>query len=140
VFLLLAFGLLLLAASVLTVEVARGGRRAEKGAEAIGSMVVFGLAALSGGALLLALPRSEWLLMIALLPLTTISVIRYLSLLRAVSASRAVVALAALALTAGAWAGTRVLPAPLTRAAIQAAMPGPDPGSALPQAGRLVRT
>ena len=101
---------------------------------------VFAGAASAGVALLIALPWSEWLLMMALAPLTSISVLRLFSLLRTRwSQGRSMAAVVAVMALAG-LGGAAVLPNPLTRADIQAAIPGAPAPSAHPDAGRLVRT
>lgn len=101
---------------------------------------MFASAASAGGALLVVLPWSEWLLMLALVPLTSICLIRFVALLRYRIPGWRGTAFASAVLVVGVIIGSTALPSPLTRAEIQSALPGGEPSSAHPDAGRLVRT
>lgn len=138
--LLVSFGFLLAAALLLTAEVATGRSRLGGAAIVWGSLGVYAAAASAGGALLVALPWAEWLLMLALVPLTSICLIRFVSLLQERVPGWRGAAMAGAVLAVGLIGGTSALPVPLTRAEIQAALPGTPPLSAHPDAGRLVRT
>ena len=138
--LLVAFALLLAAAALLAVEVGTGRTKPKTETGAWAATGLFAGAASAGGTLLVALPWEEWVLILALLPLTAICVVRLLALVSERVPGLRGAALAGAILALGVIAGTNVVPIPLTRAAIQSALPGLPPPSALPDAGRLVRT
>ena len=138
--LLVAFALLLAAAVWLGAEVATGRTKPRTRFGAWAGAAVFACAASAGGTLLVALPWAEWVLIVALLPLTFICIVRFVVLLQSrVSGWRSAV-LAGVVLAAGVIAGIQTVPIPLTRAEIQSALPGAPAPSAHPNAGRLVRT
>ena len=138
--LLLLLALLLTASILLAFEVATGKTTSKAPAAVWARVVLFGLAACAGGTLLVALPLAEWVLLLALLPLTTIALVRFLTLLTERLPGWRGVAVAAVAVVVGVAAGVQTVPVPLTRAHIQSALPGTPPPSANPNAGRLVRT
>ncbi|MEM1055906.1 MAG: hypothetical protein AAGI52_10295 [Bacteroidota bacterium] len=125
---------------LLAVEVATGRTQPRTDVGVWAAAVVFALAASAGGAMLVALPWTEWPLILALLPLTAICVARCLVLVRERIPGWQGVALAIVLLASGLIAGVRAVPIPLTRAQIQSAIPGGPVPSAHPNAGRLVRT
>ena len=131
------FASLPLAAALLGVEVATG--RSAPGACAARWVraAAFGLAAVAGGVLLVALPGSEWVMLAAVLPLTTISLVRCTALVPLAGARR--VAVVALVVTAGVVVGVQRVPVPLTRAAIVASFVGEAPAEPRPRPERSIR-
>lgn len=138
--LLLVLVLLLAASVLLTVEVVTGRSRPRTRTARWAAAGTFAGAASAGTGLLLALPWSEWVLMVALLPLTTICTVRFVSLARGHAPGWRIAVICGVVLATGTISVVEVLPYPLTRAAIQATVPGSPHPSVLPEAGRLVRT
>ena len=138
--LLVLLALLLSSSVLLAAEVATGRTEPTTPAAGWARAGLFALAACAGGTLLVALPSGEWVLLLALLPLTTISLLRFLALLTGRLPGWQGLAVAAVVVVVGVAIGVRTVPVPLTRAHIQAALPGAPPPSALPNAGRLVRS
>lgn len=79
---------------------------------------VFLAAAVAGGALLVTLAASEWLLMLALLPITALSVVRFTMLAQGWWRGWRLVVFTAVALVVGILACLPWLPRPLDRGAI----------------------
>ncbi|MEL6615233.1 MAG: hypothetical protein AAFQ43_05820, partial [Bacteroidota bacterium] len=81
-----------------------------------------------------------WILIAALVPLTLMSLVRATALVStSLPGWRGLALIVAVVLTSMA-VGIQTIPVPLTRAAIQSALPGGPAPSAHPDAGRLVRT
>lgn len=134
------FALLLAASALLAVEVAARNATPEAGPRRWLRIGVFALAAAAGGTLLVALPLSEWVLILALVPLTSISLIRAWTLVSTSLPGWRGMALVTAAVLMAVAVGVQTVPIPLTRDHIQSALPGGPPPSAHPDAGRLVRT
>ncbi len=111
----LAFLILVAAALLLAAEVwggpLVGARRPLRALAA----VTFGAASIAGATLLTALAGGEWLLALALIPLTTLSILRMGGLVLPRARPWTRVALVGVVLAVGVAAALQVVPVPLTR-------------------------
>ena len=138
---LLAFVLLIAAAGVLAGEVWIGGRRRPRRAARHSVTAVFAGAAIAGTTLLTALSGREWLLALALLPLTTLSVIRFGTRVLPGAETWKRVVVVGVVLTLGVVGALQVVPAPLTRGHLSGSVETHpvDRPTIRPYAGRPVR-
>ena len=111
----LAFVVVLIAAALLASEVWTGPLTRARWPLRWVAVAVFGVASVAGATLLTALSGREWLLALALVPLTTLSVLRFggLALPRARPWQR--IAVVGVVLAVGVVAALQVVPVPLTR-------------------------
>ncbi|MFN3596340.1 MAG: hypothetical protein ACK41D_03615 [Rubricoccaceae bacterium] len=116
---LLAFSLLLAAAGLMAADAITGHFWARSGWRFAVRVGVFASAAASGGALLAALPRSEWVLALALVPLAAISYVRFALLVRGRLPGWRHVAVSVSVFVLGALLFALAIPRPLTRAYLQ---------------------
>ncbi|HLA63532.1 MAG TPA: hypothetical protein VK610_03845 [Rhodothermales bacterium] len=126
-FVAVLFSVLCVAAAVLAVEAHTGRLVGKTAGRTRARAYVFLAAAVSGGALLFALAASEWVLMLALLPITVLSVARFAMLARGWWAGWRLVVFTAVALTLGILACLPWLPRPLDRRAFIKGMQGVEP-------------
>ena len=133
-----SFGALALAAVLHTVEVVVGRRQRAPAAEALLALV-YGAASVAGAALLAALSGAEWVLALALVPLTALSVLRFWTLFAPSASARARTLAVGVVLVLGVLAALQVVPIPLTRVHLSGADAADAPPTVRPRAGRAVR-
>jgi hypothetical protein len=134
------FACLLLGASLLAAEVITGRTAPEAQPARWIRAGAFALPTVAGGILLMALPLTEWVLLLALLPLTSASFVRFVTLVPLAGWRRPLIV--TVVVCVGVVGGASFVPVPLHRGDIETALPGPPapPPSAHPNADRLVRT
>ena len=111
-----AFVLLIAAAAMLVSEVWMRRVLGTSPLERAAGRVVYGAAAIAGATLLTALSGREWVLAVALVPLTTLCVLRFGGLVRTEGRLWERVALVGVVLAVGVAAALQLVPVPLTRA------------------------
>ena len=121
------FLVLCAAAAVLALEAQSGRLVGRTPGRTRARAFVFLGASVAGGALLASLAVSEWVLMLALLPITALSVVRFTMLARGWWGGWRLLVFTALALTAGILLCLPLLPRPLDRGALFEGLRGAEP-------------
>lgn len=137
----LAFVLLIAAAGLLAGEAWFGRSLSARRAARLAAAVTFSGAGIAGATLLTALSGREWMLALALVPLTTLSIVRFGGLVLPEAAAWKRIVLVGVVMTIGVVAALQVVPVPLTRGHLSGTveMHPVERSTIRPYAGRPVR-